>query len=155
MANAAFDEVRRVPHERAQVFVPELQLIAKLKQTTEEVRANIRLPDDTFLDALNKMYPQMPQQLIQPMRQAIQRLRHLDQLDPTILVIAAYYYVRYPNGLNGNAQPQQGSLGRAETFNNKEFDDNAKLAVGDKKSPESFAKIKADILTYYYSLVIG
>lgn len=155
MANAAFEEVRRVPHERAQVFVPELQLITKLKQATEEVRANVRLPDDTFLDALNKMYPLMPQQLIQPMRQAIQRLRHLDQLDPAILVIAAYYYVRYPNGFNLYPQPQQGQLGTAETVNNKEFDDNAKLALGEKKAPESLAKVKADILTYYYCLVIG
>lgn len=154
MAQSAFDEVRRIPHERAQVFVPELQLVNKLKQTPEEVRVNIRLPDDTFLDSLNKMYPLMPQQLIPPMRQAIQRLRHLDQLDPAILVIAAYYYVRYPNGFNTYPQPQQGQLGRTETVH-KIFDDDAALALGDKKTPESLAKIKADILTYYYQLVIG
>lgn len=154
MANAAFNEIRRVPHERAQVFVPELQLVKTLKQTPEEIRVNVRLPDDTFMDALTKLYPTMPQQLIQPMRQAIQRLRHLDQLDPTILVIASYYYVRYPNGFNLYPNPQQGNLGTTETIT-REFDENAALALGDKKSPESMAKIKADILSYYYQLVIG
>lgn len=153
MNSTAFDEVRRIPHERAQVFVPELQLVAKLKSATEDIRATARLPDDTFLDALTKMYPAMPQQVTQRMRQAIQRLRHLDQLDPAILVVASYYYVRYPNGFNIYPQPQQGQLGRAETVNNDEFDNNARLALGDKKDAQTLAKVKADILSYYYMLV--
>jgi len=151
MSKTGFDEVRKVPRERASVFAPELQLVTKLKQATEEVKASARLPDDTFMDALNKIYPNHDMQIVAAMRESIKKLRHLADLDPAILVIAANYYVRYPNGFNLNPNPQMHKLGRSEVAVT-EFDQAAVSAIGDKRTPENIARVKADILAYYYML---
>lgn len=153
MLKTNFDDVRRAPRERASVFVPEVLLVRSLKPEIEESKGTTRFTDDTFRDAVTKILSTVDDQSVERMMGLIHQLRHPDDMDPNILVVAALMKVRYPGGLHFTSAHQEGTLSAAVMHSNdmsnlvKEI-----IELSDSKTPNIADAIKADIITYYYLL---
>lgn len=150
MRNSDFLEVRRLPKERQLVFVPEVQLALKLKETEQETQVSVKQTQDLFVETVHKLFPSLDQDTLQAMIAAISRLRNPDNYDSYILAVAAYYYVRFPVGLDLVGENRQGMLSQAITFS-QEFNTLASDigSVYSKQESAVILKIKQDIIAYY------
>lgn len=153
MLKTDFSDVRKTPKERSAVFVPELLLVRDLQPGDEETRSVARLPEDRFRDALGKLFPAIETNLAEQMITIAQNARHVEDLDPKVLVVAAYLKVRFPLGLNFEPVHQDRFLSAAvmaDPMVGNLVD--AIIDLSETKSREMSNDLKADIVTYYFIL---
>jgi hypothetical protein len=164
MDKIAFEEIRHAPTGRASVFIPELLLVRSLKTAPEEKKIVIRLMNDTFRDAATKLFiGTLDPQSLDLMLTDISMIRHPEDYDPNILMVAAYFKLRYPRGLNTSNIASADTLGPDQTrdllfnnFVNTIYDisvDKKTISANNTKKVDIIAAIKADIITYYYMLM--
>lgn len=163
MSREDFEVIRRAPKGRASVFIPELLLVREFKQDVVEKKTVTRLTEDVFADAARKLFADgidSPQ--LELMLKDINSLRHVEDFDPNVLLVAAYFHLRYPLGLNLTTERQPGTLGAFEVqdpyFENLAQDiitlsvDKKTISANDARSPTILAQVKADIISYYFML---
>lgn len=154
MSQADLELIRKVAADRAAVFVPEYQLVQKLKTPVGEGKASGRLPEDAFRDALRRLFPEMGDDEKTSLSNAVRNVRHPESLDPRVLAVAARFYRAYPAGFNITVVANPRALSQAETMS-PDMDLYAKLVLQAQgvQGIDDLPRIKADILTYYYMLV--
>lgn len=153
MSQADFELIRKVASDRAVVFVPEYQLVQKLKKPPVETKGTTRLPEDAFRDALTKLFSSNDEEKAD-LSNVVKNVRHLEHLDPRVLAVAAKFYRRYPAGLNTTGISNPRALSQAETMG-PEMDFYARevLQLHGIQGVDDIPKIKADIIAYYYMIV--
>ncbi len=153
MFRTDFSDVRKTPKERAAVFVPELLLVRDLKPVDEETRSVARLPEDRFREALGKLFPSVETGIAEQMITIAQNARHVEDLDPKVLVVAAYLRVRFPLGLNFEPVHQDRFMSAAVLADPLVGNlVEAIINLSESKSKDMATELKADIVTYYYIL---
>lgn len=154
MIQGDFSSVRRAPRDREAVFVPEILLVRDLKPADEETKSAVRPAESTFRDALGQ-FPEIEGQqgVVDRMIPYLQNLRHPEDMDPHVLVIAAYLKVRFPLGFSFTPMPQAEFLS-ATIMNDPFLNSLVKVIIGisETKSPTAFDDLKVDIVTYYHLL---
>ena len=153
MSQTDFELIRKVAADRAVVFVPEYQLVQKLKKAPTEKKSINRLPEDSFRDALTKLFSSNDDEMAD-LSEAVKFVRNLEFLDPRVLAVAAKYYRRYPAGLNTMGSNNPRALSQAETLSD-EMTYYAKeiMQLQGIQGIDELARIKADIITYYFMII--
>ena len=153
MSQADLELIRKVAADRAVVFVPEYQLVQKLKKPVVETKGDTRLPEDAFRDALNKLFSSNDEEKAD-LSNAVRYVRNLEYLDPRVLAVAAKFYRRYPAGLNTSTVSNPRALSQTETMS-EEMTFYAKeiLQLHGIQGAEDLPRIKADIIAYYSMIV--
>tara|TARA_R110002072_G_scaffold45565_5_gene126844 strand:+ start:31202 stop:31708 length:507 start_codon:yes stop_codon:yes gene_type:complete len=99
MLSEDFSDVRKMPQERSAVFTPEVELLRNFKDTipNKKTSSNSRdgNPDKLYL----KLGFMEQKDLIEGI---LAKVRHKDYMDPYILIIAAYYFSEFPDGISEN-----------------------------------------------------
>ena len=115
-------------------------------------KVSIRPTGDAFKESGRKILKTVKSTIIDQLFETSKNLRHFDDLDPSILVVAAYLYLAHPSGPLWNTKfPEKAKL---------EFYDlntplvlsaiDAILSINGVSGKELVPKIKADIFSYYW-----
>jgi len=152
MSQSDLELIRKVAADRALVFVPEYQLVQKLKKPVPEVKSDARLPEDAFRDALAKLFSSDDVEKAE-LAEIVKNVRNLEYLDPRVLAVAAKFYRRYPAGLNVSGINNPRALSQTETLG-AEMDIYAKevLQLHSVQGIDDLPRIKADIISYYFMI---
>lgn len=147
---STFADVRRHPREREAQFIPEILLVRKLKEYDEETKSPVKLTENAVKESLTKILSFTNSEIDGKILERINRLRHPEDMDSDVLVVAAYLKITYPNGTtDSRSQGTEGYL--TPIVLNSEFVNNLchDILGATPASPEKLLKLKADILSYY------
>lgn len=105
-----FQDVRSLPTGRAALFIPQLVVERRFKEKPdEEKKISLRF-EDKISDALRQL--QIPNHTHTEILRVANKIKEPAYRNQYALVIAAFIFVSYPNGIaNPGFQPVQGQLG--------------------------------------------
>lgn len=150
-----FEDVRTAPTGRASMFVPEILLVRKRKQEEAKKKANQRPINDVLKEAILKIFVDgIDDSVVEKILIKCQHIRHHNDFDPSILVIAAFLKIYYPEGLDPAASKYVGnSFGLSynilvQDWLKRYIESILKLRSKDV-TDESINEVKSDIIRYY------
>ena len=147
MEQTDFSDVRRAPKGRESMFVPEVQLVRALKRPVEEKKIAKKFTVDEFENDAGKLIPTLPVDSLNRMKAAIQRIKHFEDLDQKILVIASYLYISLPGGIQ---YEDRGNTLTPEKLNSEFINQLIhNYLILNEIGEDISIKVKADILAYY------
>lgn len=152
---ADFQDVRTAPTGRASMFVPEILIVRKRKQEEAKKKAPPRPIVDVLREAIVKIFVDgIDENTVQKILVKCEHIRHYNDFDPSILVIAAFLKITYPEGLDPAATRFIGnSLGLSyyvlqQAWLRQYIESILKLR-SKEVSDESINEVKSDIIRYY------
>lgn len=152
---ADFEDVRTAPTGRASMFVPEILIVRKRKQEEAKKKAPQRPIIDVLREAIVKIFVDgIDENTIQKILVKCEHIRHHNDFDPSILVIAAFLKITYPEGLDPAATRYVGnSLGLSYYVLQqgwlRQYIESILKLRSKEVSDESINEVKSDIIRYY------
>jgi hypothetical protein len=139
-----FKRLREGPTGRASIFAPELLLVKARKRREDKKKTQTRPVVDLLREAISKVFENLADQgEINQILNYARSLRHADDLDPNILVIATRLILQ---------APQEDPRLRPEVLARYDVNQWAEIVIRMNKkeaTPDRLNKVKLDIVSYY------
>jgi len=150
-----FDKIREAPTGRESEFTFEVLTVRERKIEKEDKKASTRLVADVFSEVAYKIFPLKSQTEINDMFEQANTLRHVDDFDQKILVVAVDLFLKYPNGLNLTKENDPKKL-EPEHLQSEMITSTISAIINLSRATEQKVitkidenKVRTDILTYY------
>jgi hypothetical protein len=139
-----FNRLREGPTGRSSIFAPELLLVKARKKVEEKKKAPARPVIDLLREAISKVFESLTDEgEINQILTYARSLRHAEDLDPNILVIATRLIIQ---------APQEDPRLRPDILGRYDVNQWAEIIIRMNKkepTPELLNKVKTDIASYY------
>lgn len=153
MFKEEFDEIRRAPVGRSEVFSLETSIVRRRKQNNETVKSKSRILSNIFDEAIRKIFDDdsaSARGSSMNLKDKISKIPHYEDLDNYFLILGAWLHNEFPEGLNLTGTSKARLLDPTD-LNTQNINDKLKIIrnLNELSEKVSLDMMRVDLLAYY------